>query len=59
MQEWSDVFNTLDEAVYHNDKGLYIDNGKVQAVSDELDDVEYEYKKLEKTHWAPEFDQAY
>jgi len=59
VQEWSDVFKTLDQAVYHNEKGLYIDNEKVQDVSDELDDIEYEYKKLGKTHWKPEFEQAY
>ena len=50
-QEWEDVFKTLDQSVYHSDKGIHIRNEDVQAVSDELDDVEYEYKKLAKSKW--------
>lgn len=50
-QEWEDVFKTLDQSVYHSDKGIVIRNEDVQHVSDELDDVEYEYKKLAQSPW--------
>lgn len=58
-QEWEDVFRTLDEAVYHNDQGFQIHNDDVQAVSDELDDVEHQYKELAKTPWQAKFEKAY
>jgi len=29
VAEWEDVFRTLDEAVYHNDQGIHIDNDDV------------------------------
>lgn len=51
VQEWQDVFKTLDETIYHNDKGLYIDNDHVDDLSDELDDVEHQYKKLAQSPW--------
>ena len=59
VQEWEDVFKTLDETVYHNKKGLYIDNDHVDDLSDELDDVEDEYKKLAKSPWGSKLKKVY
>ena len=59
VQEWEDVFKTLDETIYHNDKGLYIDNDHIDDLSDELDDVEHQYKKLAKSPWGKKFEEVY
>lgn len=58
-KEWTDVFEELDGAIYHNKKGMHIDNGKLADVEDELNDVEAQYKHLEKTHWKKDFDAAF
>lgn len=55
IQEWTDVFKTLDKAVYHNDSGFHIHNDDMAAVEDELDDVADQYEELEGSKW----DKAY
>merc|ERR1712178_314661 len=59
VREWKDVFKTLDGAVFHNDSGFHIDNSKLQALEDELDDVADQYEDLEKTHWNKEYEAAW
>jgi len=59
VSEWEDVFKTLDEVVYHNDKGIHIDNSAMPHLEDELDDVEHEYKKLEGSYWDKAYTQGW
>lgn len=58
-KEWTDVFEELDGAVYHNKKGVHIDNDALEEATEEMEDVEAVYKKLEKTHWKKDFDTAF
>jgi hypothetical protein len=58
-KEWTDVFEELDGAVYHNAKGVHIDNDALEEATEELEDVEKVYKKLEKTHWNKDFHTAF
>lgn len=31
----------------------------MEVIEDEADDIEDEFKKLEKSHWAPKYDKAF
>lgn len=57
-QEWADVFNQLDDTIYHNKNGIYIDNKEMDTLSDELDDVGDQYDQLKKTPWWGKFKKA-
>merc|ERR1712167_232208 len=57
--EVKDVFESLDGAIYHNKKGIHIDNSKMDEVEGEINDVEKVFKKLEKTHWKKDYDAAF
>lgn len=59
VQEWKDVFKALDGAVYHNKKGIHIDNKKILEVEDELTDVGAEYEALEGSVWEKRSEEAW
>lgn len=59
MREWKDFGDALGEHVYHNDTGFHIDNEGLKVIEDEADDIDYQYKKLAKSQWAPKYDQAF
>ena len=59
VHEWEDVFKALDETVYHNEDGIYINNEEMKHLGDELEDVGDEYKDLETTHWKEDYDAAF
>lgn len=59
VAEWKDVGRVLEQNIYENDTGIHIPNKALTQVGDELDDVGYEYKKLEKSKWAPMYDKAF
>ena len=49
----------MDGAVYHNAKGIHIDNSKLQEVEDELTDVGDEYEALEGSVWEKRSEAAW
>jgi hypothetical protein len=58
-REAKDVFEALDDAIYHNKKGdLHIDNDDLEDVDDEVKDFIDELKKFKKSHWAKDYDHA-
>jgi len=57
--EAKDIFEALDDAVYHNKKGdLRIDNDDLEDVDDEVADFIDEVKKFKKSAWAKKYDLA-
>jgi len=50
--EIQEFFKALETHVKETDNGIHIDNEGVEIIEDEADDIEEEFKKLEKTHWA-------
>ena len=54
--EWRDVGDVLEEHVYHNKRGIHIDNDAMPEIEDELDDVADQYQKLEHSGWAKGYD---
>jgi hypothetical protein len=50
-----DVGRVLENNVYKNKTGVHIPNSALNKIGDEMDDVAYEYKKLEGSKW----DKAY
>lgn len=56
VAEWKDVGRVLENNIYENESGIHIPNKALQEAGDELDDVGYQYKKLEKSKWAPKYD---
>jgi hypothetical protein len=57
-REAKDIFEALDDAVYHNKKGLHIDNDDLEDVDDEVSDFIDEVKKFKKSPWAKKYDLA-
>merc|ERR1712100_507132 len=58
-KEAKDIFEALDDAVYHNKKGnLHIDNDDLEDVDDEVTDFVDEVKKFKKSAWAKKYDIA-
>lgn len=55
IAEWKDVGRVLENNVYENKTGVHIPNSALNKIGDEMDDVAYEYKKLEGSKW----DKAY
>lgn len=50
--EIEDVFKQLDDSVYHNSKGIHIDNEDLNHLDDEITDVIDEVKSFKKSKWA-------
>merc|ERR1712151_193521 len=51
--EIKDVFDQLDDSVYHNKQGIHIDNKDLEHLDDEITDVVDEVKSFKKSKWAP------
>lgn len=52
VMEWTDFGEQLKQSIKETPQGIHIPNKDLEAIGDELDDVAYEYKKLEKSEWA-------
>jgi hypothetical protein len=59
VAEWTDFGKALKEAIKETPNGIHIDNDDLEDAGDELDDVMYEYKKLEKSPWAAAYEQGW
>merc|ERR1719313_2878796 len=59
MKEWEDFGKALKAAVKPTENGIHIDNGALQEVEAEAEDIEAQYKHLEKTHWNQDFHHAF
>ena len=57
--EINEFFKALETHVKETDNGIHIDNEGVEIIEDEADDIEEEFKKLEKTHWAQDYHNAF
>merc|ERR1711912_211781 len=49
--EIKDVFEHLDDTVYHNKSGIHIDNKELAHLDDEIQDVIDEVKAFKKSRW--------
>ena len=38
--------------------GIHIEKAAMDNIEDEADEIEDEFKKLEKSHWAPKYEKA-
>merc|ERR1712031_20883 len=57
--EISEFFDTLGHHINETPNGIHIDNEAFEDIEDEADDVKAEFEKLEKTHWAQDYDEAF
>ena len=57
-KEIDEFFGALDEHITETDNGIHIDNEAFEIIEDEADDIDAQFKKLEKTHWAKDYESA-
>ena len=58
-KEVNDFFQALDKHITETDNGIHIDNEAIKIIEGEADDVEREFKELEKSHWAQDYSTAF
>lgn len=58
-EEIDEFFGELEKHIKETPNGIHIDNEAFEDIEDEADDIEEEFKKLEKTHWAQDYDVAF
>jgi len=59
VKEWKDVGRVLKNNVHKTANGVHFNNGAMNKLSNELDDVSDHYEYLGTTHWNAKYDRAY
>jgi len=58
-KEINEFFGALDKHIQETENGIHIDNEAVEIIEDEADDIDAQFEKLEKTHWANDYENAF
>lgn len=59
MGEWKELGDILHKAIEKTPNGIKIHNSKMDAVEDQVEEIEDEYEYLEHTHWNKDFHEAF
>jgi len=59
VAEWKDFGHALKKHVKETPNGIHVENSGMDEISDELDDVADQYKKLEHSKWARAYDKGW
>lgn len=59
MAEWKEFGEHLKAAIKPTKNGIHIDNAELDIAEENAEDIEDQYKHLEHTHWAQDFDGAF